>query len=55
MRVIQGIIKKWNLSSNRLNDKGCNKVDLHSLKIAADGIFVSFSINDVNDNVSVIN
>ena len=32
MRVIQGILKKWNLSSHRLNDKRCNKADLQSLK-----------------------
>ena len=32
MRVIQGMLKKWSLSSHMLNDKGCNKAELHSLK-----------------------
>ena len=32
MRVIQGMFKMWSLSSGRLNDKGCNKAELHSIK-----------------------
>ena len=31
-RVIQGMLKRWSLSSHRLNDKDCNKAELHSLK-----------------------